>query len=219
MCVINLYNKKMLTSLFQKIRIYLGLDNPILALRLSLSLLFGLIPFRLLGILQMQLYPRAVLGLLFFNFIFFQSKNLIPLMLNFKFFQIFFYYCLIMDEQFKSIHPFVRVPLFFALAGLFFFALLFKPQFYFTCFLCLFCWSFYRSLKANFINLSSFFCFVSLRSEKPRRDYFTWVDIVENMDNVSKNLFDTSIFNKLTFFMCQTQFRYLTRRVFPTYID
>jgi hypothetical protein len=206
------------SNCFQKLLNYFGIKDYLIFLRISVCLLFGLLPFRLLGIFRFDFYPRALIGLAFVLFTFYFSRHIIPVLLSNKAFQICFYYGLILDEHFKSMRPIFRVLIFFIIVFTIIALLLFEPKAYFFSTVCILSWSFYKSLKANFVNLKSPFCFVSVRKDPSKRDYFTWFDVVQNITLVCFFLFDRAlIYNKLDKDKYNMKFRYLTRTIFPVY--
>jgi hypothetical protein len=190
-------------------------DTRLFFLRLSICFLFALLPFRFLIFFGVPLYPRICLGLFFAFLIFIESPNLIPCILNNKFFQIFFYWNLFVEEQLKSLKAFVRVPIFLLLIGTPIYSFFFIDQVRLICVFLLFYWSFYRALKANFVSVTNDWCFISLRLEGPKskRKFFTWADVIENMNIVSIVLFHTSVVNRLGPYFFKAKFLFLLEKI------
>lgn len=129
--------------------------------------------------------------------------------------QIFFYCSLIIDDNFKTIYILLRLPLFYVNVWFYFSTIFTRPDLFPVCALSLFFWSFYKSLKVNFINMDSPYCFVVFRLGQTDRDCFNWLDIVDNMNNVSIFAFDKPVYNKLSPIVNQRQFTNAVRTIFP----
>lgn len=200
--------------LFKKIFHLFGVkEERIFFLRLSVCCLFVLLPLRLLNLVGLPFYPRICLSSLFGLLIFFSSTKVIPFILNTKCFQVFFFWNLFMDEQLKSLRAFVRIPVFLLLIGLPIYLFVSSGEITFICAFSLFYWSFYKSLKVNFVSATNPWCFISARIEGPKREFFTWLDIVENMNLVSLLLFKTPVVNCLGFYFCKTEFLFLLDKI------
>ena len=128
---------------------YLGVQNPpLFLLRISVCLLFSLLPFRILGIIGFQFYLRLFVGFLIGAIIYWQSSFIIPRLLDTKFFQLIFYFNLCCDEKLKGFDYIFRVPIFLGFFGSLIYLFFFGDNTQSICLSCLFYWSFYRSLKA-----------------------------------------------------------------------
>lgn len=197
---------------------FLGIEvNSLFYLRLSVCMFFSFLPFRLLGFLNLPFMFRLGLGLFFGFLVFNYSPVVLPTILNHKVFQSWFYYSLCIDEKLKTLDPIWRIFTFIVIVFSVSFVSFFVLQTGFLIWLSLICWSFYCSLKISFVNLLSDYCFISLKLDPSKRDYFVWLDILENMDFICFMLFKKYIKNKLSKSVEQTQFRYLVRTIIPTY--
>lgn len=210
--------KTFVLSKINNLRTYLGLSHPLVSLRFGLCLLFGLIPFRLFGILQFNLATRFVIGLLFVLLTFFKSNVLIPKILNLKLIQAFFFFSLVIDERFKCLHPFLRLPIFLGLVSLIVYTLLLIDGMAPICLALIFWFSFYKSLKVNFIDPKNSLSFISFRLDSSR-DYFTCLDILENMNVITFYVFGKNVLNQLSKRKSEVQFTCAIRRILPTYVD
>lgn len=200
-------------NLRNKIAGYVFKDEPLASLKFSLCFLFGLVPFRLLGIMQINIYFRLIAGLFFMLLIFYKSRFLIPYVLNTKTFQLYFYLCLKLDEAIKALpYPFFRIGIIFIILSFVATAILLNVLPVFWGVFIVFNFSFYRSLKIHFGKISNRHCFVSFKRNLSR-PYVIWNDFIENFSNVSNIYFSISIIDKLGLFAQKTKFKFFNRNI------
>lgn len=199
-----------LGTLTSKVLDFFGVkDKGIFFLHFSVCLLFSLVPFRILIFFGVPLFYRLCFGLFFASIVFSKSSKLVPYLLSNKLLQLFFYYSLCVDDFFKSLFLPIRLLFFFFFFSLFVYILFYSSQAFFFCLFCLFSLSFYQALKKNFVNRSSPYCFVAISLTNPNQDFFTWLDVLENMGIVSYALFKTPIVNRLDLNFYKAQFRFV----------
>jgi len=188
-------------------------------LSFSFALLFGLVPYRIFGILGLPPLQKLGMGILFLIFFYLILKDVVPLLLNSHLIQTFFYYCLLFEEYLYRVS--------FSLALLIAFGIPFQivlaashsedPFFWYS--LMLLFSNLYLHFKRIFLN-PEFEYALYRDSGIDEVGFLNWDLIVLNMSAISTGLFKTPVENQLGKTMSEKPFPFIAKRyVFTRAVD